>query len=545
MLTLSRSLFAVSLALSVISHGAPQLPEIAPDPESRLPVMGKYLSQGGDFYVCLSTGQWAANLDQAVAKIMKMVKVVLPEVEQENLQLISYFLTAFLRDSGVREFAGVGASSVAMAEDMHQNRLFLQHPVGPPKGFLWEAFTAENRPFDWLQRLPANTVYARWAMVRPEPVWNWLKQVIDGCGRPDIVRGFHEGLEKGRKEEGVELDRWFASVTGGVGLVATLDPKRMIQLSTGGDQPIAFPAFAGALVVEVKDDTLFEFAERMIKKEGGEAKRIDKDGVRSYVFPEVEVAESGFFIQPSISRFGPYLVLSSSHELLASLAAGKGGLSGVPHFQRCQQAMPKQGFGFSYLSPVAVETVANALFAALATDEPEAAEMLRAAYRPFRGIYSWSVALRTPDGVAYVANQRFGTGQLLLSHHPTLQNTPILAGLLLPALSQARGKARRISDASNLKQIGTGLIMYCMDYGDKFPDDLGMLMEMGYIRGGEVYVSPTSDTVPPTTAEELRAGRCDYLLRQGPDRGKLSCRAPHRLHQARLAQEGPCECPLR
>ncbi len=45
----------------------------------------------------------------------------------------------------------------------------------------------------------------------------------------------------------------------------------------------------------------------------------------------------------------------------------------------------------------------------------------------------------------------------------------ILASMLLPALNQAREKAKAISCLSNLKQLGTAFSMYLGNYDDSFP----------------------------------------------------------------------------
>ena len=57
----------------------------------------------------------------------------------------------------------------------------------------------------------------------------------------------------------------------------------------------------------------------------------------------------------------------------------------------------------------------------------------------------------------------------------------ILAGMLLPAVSSARERARRASCMSNLSQMGKAMVMYSMDNDERFPSQFYQL--------GDEYVS--------------------------------------------------------
>lgn len=65
----------------------------------------------------------------------------------------------------------------------------------------------------------------------------------------------------------------------------------------------------------------------------------------------------------------------------------------------------------------------------------------------------------------------------------------ILAGMLLPALSRAKGKAKTIQCLSNLRQWGLGLQMYATDHNDGMPRD-------GTDDGGRYAVDTGATTGP-------------------------------------------------
>ncbi len=91
----------------------------------------------------------------------------------------------------------------------------------------------------------------------------------------------------------------------------------------------------------------------------------------------------------------------------------------------------------------------------------------------------------------------------------------ILAGMLLPAVSSARERARRASCMSNLSQIGKALVMYSMDNDERFPSRFYQLGDE-YITQPRVFIckSATAKWGPAKAVNlsDMTATNCAYAL---------------------------------
>ena len=90
----------------------------------------------------------------------------------------------------------------------------------------------------------------------------------------------------------------------------------------------------------------------------------------------------------------------------------------------------------------------------------------------------------------------------------------ILASMLMPALSSARERARRISCLSNLRQLGLGLTMYSDSWEENYPpesshqkthDDMDLLYP-GYVDNIAVFKCLSDPYVPDPIEDDSSFG---------------------------------------
>jgi len=105
----------------------------------------------------------------------------------------------------------------------------------------------------------------------------------------------------------------------------------------------------------------------------------------------------------------------------------------------------------------------------------------------------------------------------------------ILAGFLLPALTSARARARRITCAANIKHTTLALRMYATENGKRFPpgsnaEGLQILLDLQFIDDPRLFVCPSTRT-DPAPAGGFDNDYLDYIYRGGEGLTEENCGA--------------------
>ncbi len=107
---------------------------------------------------------------------------------------------------------------------------------------------------------------------------------------------------------------------------------------------------------------------------------------------------------------------------------------------------------------------------------------------------------------------KFNKGFTLIELLVVIAIIGILAGILLPVLSRARESARKTQCASNIKQIGMGLIMYANENNESFPSSSANamlslnLLYPNYVSDHRTFNCPSDTFVTAATTAGISAG---------------------------------------
>jgi len=346
----------------------------------------------------------------------------------DDSRVVLQVINILLRESGLDSVHAIGASVKPMAGGFFRGKQFICTPEGP-KGFLKD-LTPSNRPAsEFLQLVPAEAFLAAGSNLNLLPALDRLLTVLKNELPAEDYAEVEDIFNKA-KAEGVDIHALLGSVRSFVCYLENIP---------GNENEKIFPGFSGgALLLETADDSIFRC---MLAK-------ADKEDIRD---GKVIVLDKDSHVEAA--QLGKYLVISTGLAGVEELLAGKRALlTSAPDFAKFVPK-EKEVFGFFLWTPGLGKLVDN--LASTFAPQTIQAEIVRAIQLFGLTEPLCSVSAARPDGIACVTLT--STPGLLCSlaagaTGKSFSSLPMMAGMLLPALGQAREAARAARGGAQVEE---------------------------------------------------------------------------------------------
>ena len=463
------------------------------------------LDKGGTYFSVQNNKYYYKNIAEGFDAIQQVIMNDKTNAAQnQQAIMIMRGLKALVLGLGVNELQAFGSSSTLLEPEsanqtpLFRNRLYFYHGKQNPAGLLWQSGTV-NHDLDAIYLLPKDTVYAVSCELYPAKIWDWTKGLVPQLQFPPAQAMTLQAEMNFQQQFQAPLPE-FLSKLGGTWTLAVTYKKN----------PQGSPVMQGILMIPVADQQLFD----LIAKKVAAEKNITVDSSNleiKFSIPDNVPPACREILAPVIKQEGKVLYFASNAAILADVkaaAANRDGLVSTPGYKRLAANLPVTGTGFAFSDgAIGSHILEMVKFYGPNKDIPDISRLLDSG-----AIYS--VAVRGNDGIEVTANASMDLTSMG-GMQTNIAATAIVAGMMLPALNAAREKARVISCASNLKQIGLALAQYAVDSQDNFPVEdnaagLSELVKKNYLKDLQIFVCP-STSLRPAANGQLTDMNCSYI----------------------------------
>jgi hypothetical protein len=318
-----------------------------------------HIDPGGSIYIYWNTQKLLGEIGQKLQSVQDaaVAGTSLTGDQKERLARGFDLLRRLLSNCGLEAVKAFGMSSHAIDAGFFLNKSFLYVP--DQSGYFWRSFAKPPHDFGVLKMIPENTegfaffdfdlgtflegIFKDLDASRVPELKNW---------RPRIDQDFQSAV-------GISLDDFLGSLGDQVGLILTLDPQKTAGLPVGNTM-IEVPEPGAALLWKVNNDKVFDRLDAFLATTPG-VEKIDQPDLRMRV---VKGNNPEPYLSPTLARYGNYLILSSSENLVRGIIdASSGKTQGVrssPDFNALSDGMPDKGNQIVYVGKRLQRVIATA-----------------------------------------------------------------------------------------------------------------------------------------------------------------------------------------
>src|SRR5664280_388703 len=433
------------------------------------------LDPGGSLYLYLSTEQFLSDLSHKV-NAMRPALLSIPNLDtdqQANLARALDLVTNLITQSGVQDVSGFGMSSVASEPGFYHTKSFLHHYPDKGTGFLWNIMGQQAHALAGLEMLPTNTALAFFSDGDLPLVWSVIQKQAAQSGFPQTQEFLEKFPGQFQKATGVSLVSLLNSLGGEYGLVMTLDPSKMVPVPIPTSQPVAIPEPGLAIVIKVKDDTIFNRIDQELGKKGQQIVRVDKPDLkmRTMSLPLPLPLQ----LRPTIASSKGYLFIATTDTMIQEMLAVRDGqhpgLKGTDEFKHLAKNIPEEGNRFALLSERFGQTFKDIQRSAMQMKGNAPQQLMQSLFNAKAG-FCYSVGGNTSEGWFTVANSSSSPANTLAA--VAAVGPAVLAGIAIPNFVKARETSQRNACINNLRQLDGAKNQWALENNKKSTDSPSM-----------------------------------------------------------------------
>jgi len=418
------------------------------------------LDQGGNIYLYVGTERVAKFLDELAVKLRTMIEKEVAKSgakETDGLKVFD-FVYGLIKDSGLMEVSGVGMSSIPVDANLNHSKLVLHHYQGKNSGVIWRMLEAKPHDLTLLRMLPASTAAATFSDFKLNALWEWLKKEAAASDLPK-VKEFILALEPMLLQKGIPLEGILNSIDG-MGFVIMLDSTKKCVIPLG-PQPLEIPEPAFAIILSVKDDTVFNLLQSKltfaVKSEDPAVKKLQ------IPLPPLPVP-----IAPVILQQDGLLIIASNNQVVDTMFAAKekgDGLIASADFAKLSANVPMQGNSFRFISPRLMPAIIDIQKKGLELSKSGQGEkdMVMMLLNLFaKDMSTFGVLQNTDEGMVYTFNHTMNLEYIVLL--PVTVPAAVIAAIAVPNYLTAMQKGKQKATMADMKALAMAIDAYIVDH---------------------------------------------------------------------------------
>ena len=474
---------ATSAALPPPASNAPVVTSAAPAPATpgaakltsaeptSFEAVARQLDSGGGLYFYLSTEPFMDAASKKLAELAPLLfsaaKINGPQKAQAEAAWNS--AAGLMKDTGIGEITGFGASSIALEPGYYQTKWMVHHYQGKGTGFIWKLSGDASMALDITSYLPVNTAAAGSWDFTLVPLWDAILKAAGA--NVELSQGLQAVTQQFEQASGLKLPALLSGLGPNYSLVLTLDEKRITTLPMGATgKTFTMPEPALGLLLHVRDEALINRVETELGKLPGVIKADDGE-VKVRVIP---VPAQVPFLHPAVAwSKGLLMVVSNEaliHEMLAVKAGKTPGIAAAPEFKKLTVGLPTSASQFQFAAPVFQKTVANIqmLAAQQPTVDPAAKQLMEYFMKNADQHWGCSVVRNTPEG--WLGTVRGGGGPAQIAAAGAVVPVALLSAIAVPNFMRARARSEATRVLEDARMIDAAVDQWAIEKNKKAGD---------------------------------------------------------------------------